>query len=1054
MPLNDAEFSEYESLSSLQSLSDAQMARLEALDGQSRAPVTPKESFISRLGRGAEEFMKPKEIPFVSESAQAWADLISKGAKAGEEKLGQLGAGTPFEALTTAGQGILTGIRGVANLGAMLAKPSIADAALAIGTGGGSLGLKFAKQGLLSQAELVNAAKMLRAAPAEIRAAETAKLVQQNGQKAVDEAMTLAEHESEQMIAAINKSKMAQQANKAPKPLPAAWQSTERIPIGIPPKQPKPFTLQAGLGADNQAALEAFRAKLPQGPGITVAPQPAPALPVQAPLPAPAAPAAVQAIQKPFPKAVAGAYTGKPNLSLIGNKTSQELAEGLTKQYGSVLEAGKGGVISDEKLTAIAQKLNLTPEEVAMFRANPESSAKVLAANAVKKDMLNQLKSEVVNVDINNPESMNAISRTITKTVNTMKGADALASEAGRSLRARQVPTTLLEKMENEKLDSIDAEALASSPEKLKEIVARLQSLKGMTQKELEDEVRKGLPFGRKLFEYVQANSLWSPITTFWNAIGGPVGLAAQFGVRSASSLAAIPERLAGAKGSQKLLEAPAMLAGHIDGMYDGLSKGLDILIKGTGGQMVSGERIAGAISGTKGEVIRFPFRLLQATDSIFETAAQRGEAWALAYRKASEKGGTLSEIISNAKNLLASDAEIASKAKLAGQEWTFKMPFGAEAKRLAAAGGIKNGVVPNMAYKAVEGMGEIGRDIAALRQKHPGTIGAFLLRFLNTPVNIFKLGSQLGPTAALSPRNLAALMASPELRADAIGRIAVGGTLSYALANGVMSGRITGPMPKDAASRRLWMEKGIRPYSLIVDGEYYPLDRVAILGSVVTTVADAVAAYQNKDEATASDMVEAAIFSAANNVTSQPFLQGMKDVINAVQFGNITKGAKKAVSGAAQSVIPAFSALGYIARSTDSTIRQPETIAEQTKASIPGLSKSVRPKLGAFGQEAQRNYKGGLILTSKAVNDPSIRLLETLDLPVPTYPERVKGVKLSKDQAFEIQKSAGPKIKAFLDSISDKGIRDISGARKFVKARIEAIIDSETNRVILGSRQ
>ena len=979
MPLNDAEFSEYESLSSLQSLSDAQMSRLEALDGQSRVQETPKETFISRLGRGTEEFMKPKEIPYLSQSAQAWADLISKGAKAGEEKLGSLGAGTPFEALTTAGQGILTGIRGVANLGAMLAKPSVADIGMAVASGGGSLGLKLMKPGLLSQTELVNAAKMLRAAPAEVRAAETAKLVQQNGQKAVEEAMSIAE-----LQAKTGTPEKLQAAITMPR-LPSKFTDPRRIsrPLGgapAPSAPGKPFTVQAGLGADNQAALEAFRAKLPKGPGAMPEASPAPlSAPIrEIPASLPAAPAASAISQG---KGLAG------NINLA--KYPKPVADLLSVANKSTGFAERAAQTIPE-LKAIGG----TPEAQALYQritSAPEGSVPGAIANA-RETLNNEAKvvlGKLDNILSAGTDDINSLVSLAKKGEDVSKA----AKMAGQSLRVHQeAADSKLAQQLVDKAEELKIKAKATQSPLVQPYIDGLTALQKAISKKAFDLsqtsniYRKTMEIADKAY-YVYLNSILSnPITHVRNIAGNVI--------------------FTGLKPVEK------MAAATFDNIFSRLpgGKAAEHTFSEVGGQ------VKGAAKFITGKSEKLPFDVT--------AAGQKLDA-----ELSTSLNGMADTVIGAPLHALKLEDDIAKS--LIGQ-----MEYAGLKARGLTGKALQSGVEKEAAYRTFQDeAGPIVKSLIRARDTIPGA--KLVIPFLKTPAKLFERGIERSPLGfvKIAAKGLKGGYTQANLAAD-LGNASLGSTAAAFLAWQYGKGKISGSYPTDKNERALWEAEGKIPYAVKVNGRWRPLDRIEPIGGIVKIAIAGMDAYNSSKQDMPEDKASEIAIRLGKELTAQSALNGFNNLSQAMS--DPERYAGKVVSNVATGFVPGLSK--FAVDMTDPTARVKQGIFETAKAKIPGLAQTLPPKRDVLGAPIPKDLFWG----SEARPAPELQFARSLDIDLPTTEKPKTMTALTTQENNDYRLFVGERLKGLLQQeMAKPTYADPTQEKKYIESAITVFKDA-----------
>lgn len=355
-----------------QTLTDKMLAKFP--DYKDDVISSPKESFWQKITpnipQGVSRFTEP--MGFIEKPLQTISRGIERGTEAVEGALR-----TP---------GLLGGVRTTAKIGTAIFPKSPADVALAVGTLGGSLGYKFGKA-LISD-ELLNSAKLLRNAPEFIRANEVAKLVQKYGQKRVDEAMSLAEMETGKFAKPQATGRLAKIDDQ--NRINTLFQKTgeqaaelERQRKGLLIPRGKPFTFQGGISAEENAALDAFQAKLPQTRPPVLAPE-APPLPVARTLPAVGPVSPVPAVTQALPPEQT-IINAMKSFKKIRGQQNILLAQARAKRFAAVEAIGKtipGEAGFDAKLKALTGGMGRV--EFESIASQVPKSTKEWAFNAIE----------------------------------------------------------------------------------------------------------------------------------------------------------------------------------------------------------------------------------------------------------------------------------------------------------------------------------------------------------------------------------------------------------------------------------------------------------------------------------------------------------------------------------------------------------------------------------------------------------------------------------------------------------------------------------------------
>ena len=327
-------------------------------------------------------------------------------------------------------------------------------------------------------------------------------------------------------------------------------------------------------------------------------------------------------------------------------------------------------------------------------------------------------------------------------------------------------------------------------------------------------------------------------------------------------------------------------------------------------------------VLGTAATGGRVAFRALEFGDTFFKVLASQGKTWEEAMsagRSRGLKGEDLSDFIADFVNdppqyaLTRADAE----AKYISLQ-----------TELDAAG---------KGFKAIQ-------NIPGMR---------WMVPFLKTPYNSFKwsfidrtpLGLFWGDTHRM-------LEAGGRERDEAIARISVGTSTAMTAVTMVMGGMITGGGPPNMQERATERRMGIQPYSLKVGDQYYSYAGMEPFASTVGIWADVgqiMASGHLKTEEDMGELFAAALAGTAYNLTNKSFMQGFATFIEATSDpARYSKGMAKNLI---KSLVPRLAS--QMERINDPIMREARSYIDEIKAQIPGLSKTLRPRVDLWGRDA-----------------------------------------------------------------------------------------------------
>lgn len=476
--------------------------------------------------------------------------------------------------------------------------------------------------------------------------------------------------------------------------------------------------------------------------------------------------------------------------------------------------------------------------------------------------------------------------------------------------------------------------------------------------------------------EAVKATT-WEKIVEAWKAsiLSGPVTHAANimgnttfaFMRAPIDAVAAAIGKLRGAEPGQRVeaVEPIARLVGLFQGTSEGLRQAGEILK--TGEQPGKSEQFRKAIEGTKGEVIRLPFRALSAEDAVFSAMNQRGETYAMAVRQASKEGLNLStrEFRERVAQLAQTPtAEIAKAAEDAGKRFTFNTE-----------------------------LGEKGQAVQKfVRAWHL----EWAVPFIRTPGNVAKELARLTPLAPLVKEFREDIAAGGARRDKAMAEIAVGSAVMATVFAHAREGNISGAGEPDQGKKRVQKAAGWQPYSIKIGDTWYSYQRLQPLGTLMGMAADVSEVWDHLTEEESDKAPKMLSVAFANAVTNQTFLQGITNVVNAMS--DPTRFGPKLAQQYVGSVVPAI--IAQPTQMFDPVVREVDSMVEAVKARIPGMRQTLLQKLDIFGEpeQAKERMLGISPVQESNESDDKVRTeaarlgLSVADTPKKTHIGRISG--------------------------------------------------------------
>ena len=561
-----------------------------------------------------------------------------------------------------------------------------------------------------------------------------------------------------------------------------------------------------------------------------------------------------------------------------------------------------------------------------------------------------------------------------------------------------------------------------------KQMTALAEDVRAMREKYGDDPVlfaKIGLEMGTpaKLAKFMQTATGWEKVVEGWKAgiLSGPVthmaniiGNSTFVAIRPIVDLAAVAigkvtgrsERVAAAEPFARMfgdlqgakeafqLAGSAMRLAYEEGGLKGVAKEIAVGKVDEGPQKF--EQFRKAIEGTKGDVIRLPFRALQLADEFFKMVNERGEAYALATRQAIGEGFNVGtrEFRERVVDLVQSDVAIAIEAKAAALRFTFNTPLGEKGQ-------------------AVSGL---------VRKAHL----EMFVPFIRTPGNILKELARMSPLAPLVSEWRAAIGRGGADQAKAMAEIGMGTALMGVVASFGLDGSITGQGSPDPGKKRVSSAAGWQPYSIKIGDTYYNYQRLQPVGTLIGMAADMAEMWDVMTADEADKLPKMVSVAFANAVTNQTFLQGITNIVNAMSDPK-RFGARLAQSMAA-STVP-----NIIAQPTamsDPFVREINSMFDAIRARIPRQREKMLAKRDVWGTEVSTKSRLGGIspITETTLTEDPVRLeADRLGISVGDAPKKVHlgrgsgklgDVEITPEQRNKFTEISGKRAHAILEPI------------------------------------
>ena len=189
-------------------------------------------------------------------------------------------------------------------------------------------------------------------------------------------------------------------------------------------------------------------------------------------------------------------------------------------------------------------------------------------------------------------------------------------------------------------------------------------------------------------------------------------------------------------------------------------------------------------------------------------------------------------------------------------------------------------------------------------------------------------------------------------IRGEALGRMAMGTTISTSVFLSAWNGTLTGGGPKDPETRKALMASGWQPYSIKIGDQYISYRRVEPFATLMGLAADIVEAYRFADETNRPVLdatVSGIVGSITNNISNKTYLQGVVNLANAITAPQRYGGnfAQTFIS----SFVPSLLAQSKSIVFGDSELREVRTILDAVRNRIPILAEGLDPRRNVLGE-------------------------------------------------------------------------------------------------------
>jgi hypothetical protein len=226
------------------------------------------------------------------------------------------------------------------------------------------------------------------------------------------------------------------------------------------------------------------------------------------------------------------------------------------------------------------------------------------------------------------------------------------------------------------------------------------------------------------------------------------------------------------------------------------------------------------------------------------------------------------------------------------------------------------------------------------------------LLPFLKTPYNIVRYEIETTPLIGLAVKGVRDDLAAGGIRAARVWTRWANTSMQMAMAGGLSEmDRLTGYGPEDPTLRRIWLQNH-RPYSIKIGNQWVSYAGLEPVAQRLGVVADFFEILREAEPSRWDQLFQVVYTPLMRDITRKSMLY------NVGQLYNMTTGATTFQKGMGQIVgsIVAPPSISPLQSLTDPYYREARTALDSIKARIPGLSRTIEPRIDVFGNPILRD--------------------------------------------------------------------------------------------------
>lgn len=616
--------------------------------------------------------------------------------------------------------------------------------------------------------------------------------------------------------------------------------------------------------------------------------------------------------------------------------THQGLIRLIADTYKSEIEAQRRGVITNEQTMAAAKDMlgagKLLPREIGSADNNATLAARLIVLKSADADVIAQAEAYRSTPLADRTPAMDlklyaAIERQAALQAEA-QGALAEWGRAGQIVRQISRDPSMLD-------TGKDLLALVKRKGNFQDIADVIVSLKDPAQRAAFAREAVKATTTEKVIEAWKASILSGPLTHLANLMGNATKWAVDLpeSILSASITAG---RMA-AKGdpltmAQFKARAMSPLIGLQLGTKDALIVAGEVLRHDTK-TLEKADIYRTAIEGKTGEVVRTPFRLLQAQDALFRIPAERAKTYELAVDRAVKDG--------------LHPETVEGRQAIAGY---MALPT----LGLAAKDALKATEAIDQAGSEAVFAQRLGPRLKTAQRAMAGHWSQMIVPFVRTPANLVSWAIQHTPGLNLmSGRWRDAFAAGGEQRDKAVARVVIGTGLAMTAFSMAEDGTMTGGGMFDKEQGATKRAAGWQPYSVKIGDTYYSYQRMEPVAKVLGIAADLVEMMEaTKDDEDKAKMASMLVMMFGNATISTTYLSGLANAVQSitdpVRYGD------NFMEQYATSLVPKV--VGQTVTLADPYKREVDGVMEAIQSQMPYFREKLMPKRDVWGQPSKND--------------------------------------------------------------------------------------------------